>query len=75
MEWPGPGSRVLTVVNNATIHRKLESKSFSSTPGKLWLPFPSFILGFKMEPYKSWVSLSEQTIIYNELNALKIAFY
>lgn len=59
MEWQGPISPVLMVVNNTAIHRKLESKGFSSTPGKFWLPFPLFILGFKIEHYKSWVSLSE----------------
>lgn len=74
MEWQGPGAPVLMVVDNTAIHRKWESKGFSSTPGKFWLPLPSFILGFKLELYKSQVCLSEQIVTYNGLNALKFAF-
>jgi len=46
----GPTSPVLMVVNSTAFHRKLESKGFSSTPGKFWLLFPSFILGCKLNP-------------------------
>lgn len=70
MEWQGSGMPVLMVVNSTTIHSQLESKGFSSTPGKFWLLLPSFILGFKSEPYKSWVTFSEQTVIYNGLMLL-----
>lgn len=75
MELQSPGSPILMVGNNPAIHRKVGSKVFPSTPGKFWLLCSSFILGLKIECYKSWVSLSEQIIIYNELDALKLAFY
>lgn len=48
-----PVPPVQMVADNTAIHTKLENKDFPFTSGKFLLPLPSFILGFKTEPYKS----------------------
>lgn len=73
MEWQDPG-RPERTLNSAAIHRPSQAGVSPQHGGSL-ASLPFIYSGFEIKPYTSWVSRSEQTIIYSGLNALKFAFY